>query len=209
MKGTTALTILTALTVVTVAGGCAGGSAPGTPTGTPPTTATSTPLTTEARQIAASTSPASTSPATTRPTGAWATTPTTVPHSPSVPPVPVLTGVRYAAHDGFDRIVLDIPGALPGYSVKYVPQVLHDGSGEPVSMPGKAFLLITLHPAQAHRANGAPTVTGTHRTGLTGIQAYAVAGDYEGYVSIALGLNGVHKFHVGELTDRIYLDVAV
>jgi hypothetical protein len=196
MKGTHALVLLTALAV---AGGCAGGSSPGTPAGTPPPTATSTPLTTEARQTTTTTSPAT----------AWATTPTTVPHSPAVPPVPVLTGIRYAAHDGYDRIVLDIPGALPGYSVKYVPEVSRDGSGEPVSIPGKAFLLITLHPAQAHRANGAPTVTGIHRTGLGTIQAYGIVGDYEGYVSIALGVNGVRKYHVGELSDRIYLDVAV
>lgn len=203
MKGTNALIVLTALTVVTVTGGCAGrtsaGSSPGTPISTPPTTATSTPLTTEARQVTATTG----SPA------AWATAPTTVPHSPPVPPVPVLTGVRYAAHDGFDRIVLDIPGALPGYSAKYVTEVRRDGSGEPVSMPGKAFLLITLHPAQAHRANGTPTVTGTHRTGLAGIQAYAIVGDYEGYVSIALGVNGVRNYHLGELSNRIYLDLAV
>jgi hypothetical protein len=196
MKGTHALILLTALTV---AGGCAGGSSPGTPAGTAPPTATSTPVTTQARQITTTTSPAT----------AWATSPTTVPHSPAVPPVPVLTGIRYAAHDGYDRIVLDIPGALPGYSVKYVPEVRQDGSDEPVSIPGTAFLLITLHPAQAHRANGAPTVTGTHRTGLAGIQAYAIAGDYEGYVSIALGVDGVRKYHIGELSNRIYLDVAV
>ena len=204
MKGTNALIFLASLTV---AGGCAGGSSPGAATNTPPTTATSTtlttatssPLTTEARQATATTG----SPA------AWATTPTTVPHSPPVPPVPVVTGTGYAAHDGFDRIVLDIPGALPGYSAKYVTEVRRDGSGEPVSMPGKAFLLITLHPAQAHRSNGSPTVTGIHRTGLAGIQAYGIVGDYEGYVTIALGVNGVRNFHIGELSNRIYLDVAV
>jgi hypothetical protein len=121
----------------------------------------------------------------------------------------VLSGIRYAAHDGFDRVVLDIPGAPPGYSVTYVTEVRRDGSGAPVSLPGKAFLLITLHPAEAHRANGAPTVTGIHRTGLAGIQAYAIVGDYEGHVSVALGVKGVQKYHVGELTDRIYLDLAV
>jgi hypothetical protein len=122
----------------------------------------------------------------------------------------VVTGIRYAAHqDGFDRLVLDIPGALPGYSVKYVPEVRRDGSDEPVSLPGEAFLLIVLHPAQAHRADGTATVSGIHRTGLAGIKAYAVVGDYEGYVSIALGVSGKHKFHVGELSNRLYVDVAV
>jgi hypothetical protein len=36
-----------------------------------------------------------------------------------------------------------------------------------------------------------------------------MVGDYEGYVSIALGLSGKQKFHVGELTGRIYVDVAL
>jgi len=122
----------------------------------------------------------------------------------------VITGVRYAAHkDGFDRIVLDIPGGRPGYSAKYVTEVRRDGSGEPVSMPGEAVLLIVLNPAQAHRDDGTPTVTGMHRVGLAGIKAYAIVGDYEGYVSIALGVSGVRKYHIGELTDRIYIDFAV
>jgi len=122
----------------------------------------------------------------------------------------VITGIRYAAHkDGFDRIVPYIPGALPGYSARYVTEVRRDGSDEPVSMPGEAFLLIVLHPAQAHRDDGTPTVTGLHRVGLAGIKAYAIVGDYEGHVSIAVGVNGVRKYHVGELADRIYIDVAV
>ncbi|MFI5892092.1 hypothetical protein ACIA5D_18485 [Actinoplanes sp. NPDC051513] len=202
MRGTNALIVLTALTV---AGGCAGGSSPTTTSSAaPPPARTSAPPVTEAKQATATTR---------APSGAatgWSTTPITVTHTPPVPPVPVITGIRYAAHrDGFDRIVLDIPGALPGYSAKYVTEVRRDGSGDPVSMPGEAFLLIVLNPAQAHRADGTATVTGIHRTGLAGIQAYAVVGDYEGYVSIALGVSGVRKYHIGELSNRIYIDVAV
>jgi hypothetical protein len=197
MKGITALIVLAALTV---AGGCAGGPAPtATParTVTPTTSAASSPVVTEARSVTATTSP----------TG-WSTAPVTVHHEPPVPPVPVVTGIRYAAHEGFDRVVLDIPGSLPGYSAKYVKEVRQDGSGEPVSLPGKAFLLIVLNPAQAHRADGTPTVSGVHRTGLATVQAYAIAGDYEGYVSIALGLSGVRPYRIGELSNRIYIDVA-
>jgi len=192
MKGSNALVILTALTV---AGGCAGGSSPTTMTNPPITTAVRTPPT-----KAAPSSPAT----------PWATAPITVSHQPPISTLPVLTRVRYAAHkDGFDRVVLDIPGALPGYSARYVREVRRDGSDELVSMPGEAFLLIVLHPAQAHREDGTPTVTGTHRIGLAGIKAYAIVGDYEGYVSIALGVNGVQRYHIGELTNRIYIDVAV
>jgi len=122
----------------------------------------------------------------------------------------VLTGIRYAAHkDGFDRLVLDIPGALPSYSAKYVTELERDGSGEPVTIPGDAYLLIVLNPAQAHHDNGSATVSGIHRTGLAGIKSYAIIGDYEAYVSIAIGVSGVRKYHIGELNNRIYIDVAV
>jgi hypothetical protein len=141
----------------------------------------------------------------------WSTGPVTVAHTPAVPPVPVVTGIRYAGHpqDGYDRIVLDIQGSgLPGYSVRYVPQVLADGSGKPVPVPGKRFLLVVLNPAQAHTANGTTTVTGVHNVGLPMLRAYAIAGDFEGHVSVALGLNATAGYRVGELPGRIYLDVA-
>lgn len=195
MKRTSALIVLAALAV---AGGC---SSPTTTTSTPPRTAASAPT------AATSTPPAT---AETNSAAGWAKTPISVTHEPPAPPLPVVSGIRYASHkDGFDRIVLDIPGALPGYSAKYVNEVRSDGSGELVSIPGEAFLLIVLHPAQAHRDDGTSTVTGIHRIGLPGIEAYAIVGDYEGYVSIALGMNGVRNYHVAELTDRIYIDVAV
>ena len=140
----------------------------------------------------------------------WSTAPVTVVHHPPVPPVPVVTGVRYAAHpeDGYDRIVFDIPGALPGYSAKYVPKVVADGSGEPVPVPGSYYLLIVFTPAQAHRDNGTPTISGTHRINLPMIESYAVVGDYEGYVSVALGLNGKAGYRIAELSNRVYVDVA-
>jgi len=201
MRGKNALVVLVALTV---AGGCAGNPTPATTTTAArpsPTATTSTPLTTQARQTTAA--------ATSTPS-AWSTAPITVKHDPPVPPVPVVTGIRYAGHqDGFDRLVLDIPGAHPGYSAKYVREVRRDGSGELVKMPGEAFILIVLHPAQAHREDGTPTVSGIHRTGLAGITAYAVVGDYEGYVSIALGVSGVRRYNIAELSNRVYIDVAV
>jgi hypothetical protein len=149
--------------------------------------------------------------ATPRTTGPeWPMRPVTVTHAPAVPPVPVVSGVRYAGHPeaGYDRFVLDVTGGLPGYSVRYADAVVADGSGQPVDVPGHAYLLITLTPAQAHTDAGRVTVTGTHRIGLPMLTAYAVAGDYEGHVTVALGLDRVTGFRVGELSGRIYVDVA-
>jgi hypothetical protein len=134
----------------------------------------------------------------------------TVTHHPSVPPVPVVMRVRYAAHsaEGFDRIVFDIDGALPGYSVRYVSEVRADPSDRVVAVPGRRYLLVVLNPAQAHRDSGTTTVTGVHSLGLPMLRGYAIVGDFEGYVSIALGLDDVVGYRVGELPGRIYLDVA-
>ena len=140
----------------------------------------------------------------------WPTGPVTVAHQPAVPPVPIVTAVRSAAHpeQGYDRIVFDIPGALPGYTAKYVTKVVADGSGNPIAVPGKYYLLVVLNPAQAHRADGTPTVSGVHALSLPEIKGYAVAGDYEGYVSIAVGLASKAGYHIGELSGRIYIDFA-
>jgi hypothetical protein len=133
---------------------------------------------------------------------AWSSAPVTVAHSPSVPPVPVVTGIRSAAHPGYDRIVFDITGPLPGYSARYVDEVRADPSDRPVDVPGGSYLLLVLNPAEAH------TLTGVHSTGLATLRAYAIVGDFEGHVSVALGLDHEAGFRIGELPGRIYVDVA-
>ena len=178
---------LSALTLVAATGGC--------------TAATTTlPASTSAKVVAATTASTTT----------WTTGTVTVTHHPAVPPVPVVTTIRYASHaaEGYDRIVFDIPGPPPGYTVKYVTEVTQDGSGNPVTVPGAEHLQIVLTPAQAHRDDGTATVSGTHTINLPTLKSYAVVGDYEGYVTIALGLNTKHGYHIAELSNRIYIDVA-
>jgi hypothetical protein len=193
MKTTSGL-VLTLLLTATVAAGCGQDHTGAAPAKAAPSPAKAAPA---AESVVAQVT--------------WSTGPVTVTHTPAVPPVPVVTGIRYAGHpqDGYDRIVFDIQGSgLPGYSVRYVPQVLADGSGKLISVPGKRFLLVVLNPAQAHTANGTTTVTGVHNVGLPMLRAYAIAGDFEGHVSVALGLNATAGYRVGELPGRIYLDVA-
>jgi hypothetical protein len=140
----------------------------------------------------------------------WSSEALTVVHHPPVPPVPVLVRIRYAGHrqQGYDRIVFDIRGGLPGYTVRYVDQVRADPSDRPVTVPGRRFLLVVLTPTQAHEDTGSPTVQGVHRLNLPMMRGYAVVGDFEGHVSIAVGLDDVVGYRVAELPGRIYLDVA-
>jgi hypothetical protein len=124
--------------------------------------------------------------------------------------VPVVLRVRYGNHpqEGYDRMVFDIRGALPGYTVRYVNEVREDASDHSVAVPGRRFLLVVLTPAQAHDDHGNATMHGVHRLTLPMMRGYAIVGDHEGHVSIAIGLDDVVGFRVGELPGRIYLDVA-
>jgi hypothetical protein len=140
----------------------------------------------------------------------WQSGPVTVTHDVSVPPVPVIKDVRVAQHPecGYDRVVLDVRGAVPGYSVRYVTGVVADASGKTIALPGVRYLLITLQPAQAHTDVGSPTVTrGIRQPRFPALASWVLAGDFEGVVRIALGLSGPASVRTGELPGRIYVDV--
>jgi hypothetical protein len=134
----------------------------------------------------------------------------TVTHQVSVPPVPVIAAVRVAQHPecGYDRVVLDIRGPIPGYTVQYVQRVVADASGQVITMPGARYLMITVRPAQAHNDAGTPTVTsGVRQPGYPALASWALAGDFEGVVRIALGVAGPTSIRTGELAGRIFVDV--
>jgi hypothetical protein len=133
-----------------------------------------------------------------------------VTHHVAVPPVPVVTAVRVAQHPqcGYDRVVLDIHGPIPGYSVRYVDHVIADPSGKTITMPGSSFVLIVIQPAQAHTAAGVPAVTGgVRKPAYPALASWALAGDFEGHVRIALGVTGHVRIRTGELAGRIYVDL--
>jgi len=183
---------------------CATSSAPGGPTSTS-RPATSAP---------ASTAPASTGPASASPVscpGGWQTGPLTVTHAVAVPPVPVATSIRTGTHPDcrFDRLVVDFSGPVPGYTVSFVAKVIQDASGRTLSIPGSTFLVIRFKPAQGHSASGKLTLpAAVQSVSYPMLRSYAVAGDFEGVLTIALGLADGSKYRVGELPGRVYVDVA-
>jgi hypothetical protein len=57
----------------------------------------------------------------------------------------VVTDVRTGAHDGFDRIVVELAGGgLVGWEAGYVEDPTAQGSGDPVEVPGEVTLGLTL-----------------------------------------------------------------
>jgi len=124
----------------------------------------------------------------------------------------VVTGVRYAAHDSFDRVVVDLKGDIPGYNVKWVDEFVQDGSGDPIGVRGGAYLQLTLFPANAHDDDGYPTWKGgpIYPANLKNLTDVVRTGDFEGRVGIGLVLARKGGFEVKEHSgpSRLVLDVA-
>jgi hypothetical protein len=142
-------------------------------------------------------------------TDPWDSAPVTVSHTVPVPPVPVVTAIKAAAHAecGYDRLVLSLSGKMPSYTIRYVRRVIADPSGKVVSLPGSKYLVITLRPGQAHQESGTPTLSSAvSAPGFPRLVSYALAGDSEGVVTVAVGLSGTAGIRVGELPGRLYVD---
>ncbi|HEX4818293.1 MAG TPA: hypothetical protein VFV66_36610, partial [Nonomuraea sp.] len=125
-----------------------------------------------------------------------------------------VTGVRYTAHDTYDRLEITLDGDIPGYNVKWVDEFVQDGSGRPIDVRGGAYLQLTLFPAHAHDEGGRPTWTGgpVYPADLRNLTDVVRTGDFEGRVGIGLVLARQAAFQLRELSgtgpDRLVLDVA-
>ncbi|MFE6848890.1 GerMN domain-containing protein [Streptomyces sp. NPDC057686] len=129
----------------------------------------------------------------------------------AAPAVPVLVAVRAAHHPGYDRLVFEFRGPVPvRRSVRYVPQVISDGSGLPVQVAGKALLQVTFEPAQGHDDRGQGTFGPVRRAyALPGIIQMVSAGDFEGVLSFGVGLARREPLIVSTLTSpsRVVIDI--
>ncbi len=129
--------------------------------------------------------------------------------------------VRLAAHDGYDRFVIEFRytgnrSTLPAYEVSYAKgTITKDPSGQPIELSGSAALLIRLTPASGFDTMATPPAlvyTGPDRiTAHTGtVTEAALVGDFEAVVSWVLGTRGKQPFRVLTLTNppRLVIDVA-
>lgn len=204
------------LTLLTTAVSCASNGSGSVGLG-PAATTTTSPTTTVPTTVIGGTTPSTSPP----------TTPTTTAPAPpedltgfqtdnyrrerplAVPPVPLVTGIRAAAHNGFERVVFDMSALPAADAVRFVDKVTADGSGLPVTVAGSAYLLVRLEEAQAHTDAGAPLLSMRTSPGLSAVKEIVMAGDFEGYVTIAIGLGKRTPFRVIELTNpaRVVVDV--
>lgn len=127
-----------------------------------------------------------------------------------------VTNVRFGSHSDFDRAVIDIKGAAPGYDVRYLTsQPRACGSGHKVYPAGTRFLQIMLEPANTHDGDYrdvyvGPGQTQSAKVGLETIKGMRVNCQFEGQVGVVLGLDHKAGFRVGTLSSptRIYIDVS-
>ncbi|HKU03718.1 MAG TPA: hypothetical protein VJQ80_12990 [Arthrobacter sp.] len=132
--------------------------------------------------------------------------------------VPV-TNVRTGQHYCFDRMVVDLGGApAPGYTVRYVPQIIQDGSGAIVPTRGGARLQVVVK-APAYDDNGQSSYTPADKAALSNVSGYQTfrqvvwAGSFEGQTTIGLGVRARLPFRVFALDgpgagSRLVIDVA-
>lgn len=122
--------------------------------------------------------------------------------------------VRTGRHACFDRVVVEVAGPLGGYDVRYVPQVVQDGSGLPVPVPGGARLqLVVHHPAYDANGNATPAVRDVAVPGYRTLRSVVFAGTFEGYTTYGVGTRARLPFRVTVLPGpgghtRLVLDVA-
>lgn len=124
-----------------------------------------------------------------------------------------VTGVRVAAHDGFDRVVYEFGGTgTPGWTVRYVDQAVQDGSGDVIDVPGQSILEVSL------TGTGYPFDTGVDQysgpnplAGSGGITEVTIATVFEGVTQSFIGLDSAKQpVTVSLLTDpaRVVVDIA-
>jgi hypothetical protein len=133
--------------------------------------------------------------------------------SADTPQLALLTDVRVGAHPTYDRVVFDLT-SVPDHGYTYVNQFVHDPSGTPVDLPtpASAFIKYTMTGASAHAANGDLTYTGAwvfSTPQLSNIRDIAIIGDYEGVLTVGLGLAHAAPVDMFALRnpDRLVIDV--
>jgi hypothetical protein len=116
--------------------------------------------------------------------------------------------VRVGRHVRFDRVVFEFAAGTSPYSVRYVAQVLHDGSGRPIRLAGRAFLHVVFTRARIDRPAASSELVLTPL--FPALRQVKEAGNFEGVASFGLGLRRKTRFRVYRLAApaRVVIDVA-
>jgi hypothetical protein len=126
----------------------------------------------------------------------------------------LLSDVRAARHEGYDRVVFEFQNELPGYDVRYVdPPVQQDGSGEEVAVDGGAIVRVRMEnalDADLSKPSAPRTYDGPSRfsPGTPEVAELVRVGGFEGVLTWAVGLRDRVDFRVMTLQSppRLVID---
>jgi hypothetical protein len=126
----------------------------------------------------------------------------------------LLDRVAVGRHPGYDRVVFGFrTQGLPGYRVEYVqPPLKEDGSGNPVSVAGNAYVVVRMEPASGFDVStgeGVLVYKGPKRLpGASVVKEVVRTGDFEAVLSWAVGLEAKVPFRVTTATSpsRLIVD---
>lgn len=164
------------------------------------------------------TTPAPPTTGTTTPQGGIDTMPDASTHPVHVPATnkqtALLTDVRAARHEGFDRIVFEFRNVLPGYDVRYVSRpIRQDGSGRVVAIAGSSVVRIRMEnalDADLSKPSAPLTYTGPRRftPGTPELAELVRSGGFEGVLTWVAGLHDPVDFRVTTLAapPRLIVD---
>jgi hypothetical protein len=128
-----------------------------------------------------------------------------------VAPTPRIVDLRVGEHASFDRVVVDVRGRLPRFTLGYVRRLYYDPSGAPVPLHGRRFLALSLTPATTRGPGGASVYTGPvlQQYRFPVLRGVALTGDFEAVVSFGIALRRHAHVSVGVLhsPNRIVIDL--
>jgi hypothetical protein len=120
-----------------------------------------------------------------------------------------VNAVRTGTHAGYDRLVVQFAGRQPG-SIEITPQAtasfLGAPSGQATRVAGTLGVKVLLKVADMHSAY---TGSRDFKTGYVGLREARVIEDFEGYVSLGLGVDGgnCYRAFVLQSPTRLVVDI--
>lgn len=122
-----------------------------------------------------------------------------------------LVAVRVGRHDGYDRVVFEYAGAVPGYEVSY-DQMNKPGSGKPVQLDGKQSLKVITRNTTGVRSGPLQGTSTNWTFTMPSVAQVNPLGSFEGVGQAGIGITTdvPMGFRVFTLTNpgRLVIDVA-
>jgi putative hemolysin len=120
-----------------------------------------------------------------------------------------LVAVRAAHHEGYDRLVFEFGGEVPGYLVRYGPPELANIAGTSIAVPGDAGLAVTFYGGGTWLVEDGYRPPRTVAPDTTNVTRLAFVDDFEAVMNWLAGVQERRPFRVTTLDSpsRIVIDI--